>query len=137
MLVVVQVLQKGSPRGTGHNQGCNTLEPEKRGMGERNRLSRHTSFHKPIHVFIIQSIMVVQQVGNTYSVIHYNSWVSRERSLKILATISVKALLFILSVWWTYSPSGWLAFPPPEERNPSTMSTTSSVSRRRSGVRSS
>ena len=130
--------RKGLPEGQDIIKGAIPLSLRREVyMGERNRLSRHTSFHKPIHVFIIQSIMVVQQVGNTYSVIHYNSWVSRERSLKILATISVKALLFILSVWWTYSPSGWLAFPPPEERNPSTMSTTSSVSRRRSGVRSS
>ena len=49
---------------------------------------------------------MVQQVGNMYCVIHYNSWVSSKRSVKIQATVSVKVLLFILSVWWTYSPSG-------------------------------
>ena len=52
-------------------------------------------------------------------------------------TFSLKGLLFILRVWLTYPPSSWSALPPPEERNPSTMSTTSRVSLRRSGVRSS
>ena len=58
----MQVLQKGSPRGTGYDQGYNAREPEKRGGGGETRFIRHISFHKSINVkfnyFSIQSIMV-------------------------------------------------------------------------------
>ena len=51
-------------------------------------------------------------------------------------TFSQKGRL-IFRVFLMYTPRSLLALPPPEERNPNTMSTTSSVSRRRSTERSS
>jgi len=53
------------------------------------------------------------------------------------STFSLKGLLVILRVWLMYSHRDRSAFPPPEDRNPNTMSTTSSVSLRQSGVHNS
>ena len=115
----VQDPLRGFPRGTRCDRGCSTLEPGRE--VEKHGKHTHPSHECNIDVFASYSI-----------------WYGCPgQQLPSHPTFSLKGLLFILRVWLMYPPSGWSALPPPEERNPSTMSTTSSVSLSRSGVRSS